>query len=97
VRFCFVVPLLYPVAVVLYVYIGVGGCGCPNYSNVVRRTAPSLAFMKTAPISASADEDITCLRTFSDDQNCPVGKFFVGFCVAANIKEPSCSAFGFIL
>jgi hypothetical protein len=40
-----------------------GGCGCPNSSNVVRRTAPSLEFMKTAPISASAAKDITCLRT----------------------------------
>jgi hypothetical protein len=62
VRFCFIVPLLYPVAVVLSVSNGVGGCGCPNYSNVVRRTAPYLAFIKTAPISASAAEDITCLR-----------------------------------
>jgi hypothetical protein len=40
-----------------------GGCLCPNYSNVVLRTAPSFAFMKTAPISASAADDITCLRT----------------------------------
>jgi hypothetical protein len=63
VRFCFIVPLLYPVAVVLSVSIGVGGCGCPNSSNGVRRTAPSLAFIKTAPIYASAAEDITCLRT----------------------------------
>jgi hypothetical protein len=62
VRFCFIVPLLYPVAVVLSVSIGVGGCGCPNSSNVVRRTAPYLEFMKTAPISASAAEDITFLR-----------------------------------
>jgi hypothetical protein len=63
VRFCFIVPLLYPVAVVLSVSIGVGGCLCPNSSNVVLRTAPSLAFIKTAPISASAAEDITFLRT----------------------------------
>jgi hypothetical protein len=46
VRFCFIVPLLYPVEVVLYVSIGVGGCGCPSSSNVVQRTAPSLAFIK---------------------------------------------------
>jgi hypothetical protein len=54
VRFCFIVPLLYPVALVLSVSIDVGGCGCPNYSNVVLRNAPSFAFMKTAPISAFA-------------------------------------------
>jgi hypothetical protein len=61
--FCFIVPLLYPVAVVLSVYNGVGGCGCPNSSNVVQRIAPYLAFIKTAPISASAVEDTPCLRT----------------------------------
>jgi hypothetical protein len=61
--FCFIVPLLYTVAVVLSASIGVGGCLYPNSSNVVLRTAPSLAFMKTAPIYASAAEDITCLRT----------------------------------
>jgi hypothetical protein len=32
----------------------VGGCLCANSSNVVLRTAPSFALMKTAPISASA-------------------------------------------
>jgi hypothetical protein len=37
VRFCFIVPLLYPVAVVLSVSIGVGGCVCPNSSKVVMR------------------------------------------------------------
>jgi hypothetical protein len=63
VRFCFMVPLMYPVAVVLSVSIGVGGCLCPNSSNVVLRTAPSLAFIETAPISASAAYDITWLRT----------------------------------
>jgi hypothetical protein len=63
VRFCFIVPLLYSVAVVLSVYIGVGGCLCPNSSNIVLRTAPSLAFIKNAPISASAADEITCLRT----------------------------------
>jgi hypothetical protein len=51
------------VAVVLFVSIGVGGCLCPNFSNVVRRTAASFAFIKTAPIYASAAEEITCFRT----------------------------------
>jgi hypothetical protein len=54
---------MYPVAVVLSVSIGVGGGGCPNSSNVVLRTAPSLEFMKTAPIYASAADNITCFRT----------------------------------
>jgi hypothetical protein len=76
VRFCLIVPLLYPVAVVLSVYIGVGGCLCPSYSNVVLRTAPSFALMKTAPISAFAAEDITCFRTLLRIKMAP----FVSFC-----------------
>jgi hypothetical protein len=63
VLFCLIVSLLYPVAVVLSVSIGVGGCLCPNSSNVVLRTTPSYAFMNTAPISASAADYITCFRT----------------------------------
>jgi accessory gene regulator protein AgrB len=63
VLFYLILRLLYPVAVVLSVSIGVGGCLFPNSSNVVLRIAPSFAFMKTAPVSASAAEDITCLRT----------------------------------
>jgi hypothetical protein len=46
VRFCFIVPLMYPVEVVFSVSIDLGVCGCPNSSNVVRRTAHSLAFKK---------------------------------------------------
>jgi hypothetical protein len=86
------------VAVILSVSNGVGDCGCPNSSNVVRRTAPYLAFIKTAPISASAAEDITCLITLLmiKIENCPIGKF-VG-CVSAvtHVEESPCSAFGFI-
>jgi hypothetical protein len=63
VRFCFIVSFLYPVAVVLSVSIGVGVCLFPNSSNVVLRTTPSLALIKTSPISASDAEDMTCLRT----------------------------------
>jgi hypothetical protein len=76
VRFCIIVPLLYPVVVVLSVSIGMGGCGCPNSSNVVQRTDPSFAFMKTAPLSASAAEDITCLGTLLMIKIAP----FVNFC-----------------
>jgi hypothetical protein len=87
VRFCFIVPLLYPVAVVLSVSIGVGGYLCPSSSNVVRRTAPSFAFMKTAPISASAAEEITCLRTLLMIKIAPLVSFFVGAGAAAHVKK----------
>jgi hypothetical protein len=82
VRFCLIVPLLYPVAVVLSVSTGVGGCLCPNSSNVVLRTAPSFAFMKTAPIYASAADDITCLSTLLTIKIAPFVTFlscFVAF------------------
>jgi hypothetical protein len=96
VRFCLIVPLLYPAAVVLSFSIGVGGCLCPNSSNVVLSTAPYFALMKTAPISASTAEDITCLRFFADDQNCSVGKFFVVFGGVSHVKKNPSPAFGFI-
>jgi hypothetical protein len=76
VLFCFIIPLLYPVAVVLSVSIGVGGCLCPTSSNVVLMTAPSLAFIKSAPISASAAEDMTCLRTLLIIKIAPFVSFF---------------------
>jgi hypothetical protein len=57
-------------------FIGVGGCLCHNSSNVVLRTAPSLAFMKTAPISASAADYITCLRTLRMIKIAPFVSFF---------------------
>jgi hypothetical protein len=75
VRFCLIVPLLYPVAVVLSVFSGVGGCLCPNSSNVVLRTAPYFAFMKTAPFSASAADDITCLSTLLTIKMAPFVSF----------------------
>jgi hypothetical protein len=65
------------VEVVLSVSIGVGGCGCPNSSNVVQSTAPSLAFIKTAPIYASAAEDITCLRTLLMIKIAPLVSFLL--------------------
>jgi hypothetical protein len=73
--FCLIVPLLYLVAVVLSISIGVGGCLCPNSSSVVLRTDPSFAFMKTAPIYASAAEDITCLRTLLTIKIAPLVSF----------------------
>jgi hypothetical protein len=79
VRFCFIVPLLYPVAVILSVSIGVGGCLCPNSSNFVRRTAPYFALMKTAPISASAAEGMARLRTLLIIKIAPFVIFFLVF------------------
>jgi hypothetical protein len=92
VRFCFLVLLLYPVAVVLSVSIGVGGCLRPNSSNVVLRTAPSLAVIKTAPISASAAEDMTCLRTLLTIKIAPFVSFFM-FCCVSHVKESPSPAF----
>jgi hypothetical protein len=76
VRFCLNVPLMYPVAVVLPVSIGVVGCLYPNSSNIVLRTAPSFALMNTAPISFSAADEITCFRTLLTIKMAP----FVSFC-----------------
>jgi hypothetical protein len=93
------IDVMYPVAVVLSVSISVGGCLCPNSSKVVRRTAPSLAFMKTASISALAAEDITFLRTLLTIKIAQFVSFlsvFVGFCVAAHVEESPCPAVGFI-
>jgi hypothetical protein len=41
-RFCLTDSLAMPLAVLLSVTIGVGGCGWPNLSRVMRRGAPSL-------------------------------------------------------
>jgi hypothetical protein len=85
--FCLILPLLYPVVVVLSVSIGVGGCLCPNSFNVVLRTAPSFALMKTAPISALAAEDITCLRTLLTIKIALLVSFFVVVGGVAHVKE----------
>jgi hypothetical protein len=61
VRLCLIVSLLYPVAIVLSVCSGVGGCAYPISSNVVRKIVASFTFRKTDHISASAADDITCL------------------------------------
>jgi hypothetical protein len=90
VRFCLIVPLMYHVTVVLSVSIGVGGCVCPNSSNVVLMTAPSFAFIKTAPISASAAEDITRLRALLTIKIAPFVSFlsFWLCCPCKRIPHP---------
>jgi len=50
-----------PNAVVLSVCIGVGGCGCPKNSSTCLAGTASRQLMNSAPISASAAEDITAL------------------------------------
>ena len=48
-----------PTAVVLSVWIGVGGCVCPISIKVCLAGIACLEFRKRAPISASAADDIT--------------------------------------
>jgi hypothetical protein len=55
---CFIVPLLYPVDVVLSVWNDVGGGGCPIYSYVVHKSVAYFSLRKTDHISASAADDI---------------------------------------
>ena len=53
--------LTMPSAVVLSVYIGVGGCLCPISSSVVLAGTAFLQLMKSAHSSASAADDMTAL------------------------------------
>ena len=54
-----------PLSVLLSVYIGVVGYGCPNSSFVTRSGSNCLTFIYNAPISASAADDITPLIIFA--------------------------------
>jgi hypothetical protein len=58
-RFCFMVPLANPSAVVLSTCIGVGGCGWPSSVRVLMMGTASCPFKYPAPISASAAEPTT--------------------------------------
>ena len=62
---CFKVPLMMPLAVLLSVLIGVGGCGCPSSAHVTRSGSSSRAFMYSAAISASAADDTTIFIIFA--------------------------------
>ena len=62
--FCTLLEMLLvttPFAVVLSVFIGVGGCVCPIYSIYWRDGMSFLQFMKSAFSSASAADDMTAL------------------------------------
>ena len=58
---CLMVLLEKPTAVVLSIWMGVGGCGCPISSKHTRIGKISLAHRNPAPISASAADPITHL------------------------------------
>ena len=58
---CLKMPLIMPLAVLLSVQSGVGGCGCPNSVSVILSGSASFAFMNNAAISASAADAMTCL------------------------------------
>ena len=59
------VPLMIPLAVLLSVCIGVGGCGCPSSSHVTRSGSIARAFIYNAAISALAADDITPFIIFA--------------------------------
>lgn len=59
---CRMVPLVMPVTQELSIYMGVGGCGQPGSSRMLRSIAPSLALWKRPADSASVADDMTFLR-----------------------------------
>ena len=59
--FGWILLLMKPLAVVLSVCIGVGGCGCPISFSMFLMWADSLALTKRDPTSASAADDTAAL------------------------------------
>ena len=57
-----------PVTVVLSMWMGVGGCGCPSLSSMRRITFASFALWKSAPSSASAADAATVRKTVQSDK-----------------------------
>ena len=55
-----------PTAVELSMCIGVGGCGCPNSSNVNLKIFASFAFRNKALSSALAADAATCFNSTHD-------------------------------
>lgn len=60
--FCLTVLLAIPLAQMLSVCNGVGGCWCPSSISVVRKVHASWALWNSAAISASAADATTILR-----------------------------------
>ena len=73
-----------PRAVVLSVYIGVGGCVWPIVSNPWRAGIASLQLMKRAPNSASAAEIMTAFMICEMARTDP---FFFGMAELSDIKK----------
>ena len=71
-------------AVVLLVCTGVGGCLCPMISSACRAGIASLQFMKRAPSSASAAEDITALMIWETVRMAPL---FDGMASSLDMKK----------
>ena len=70
---CLNLLLASPAAVVLSVWIGVGGCLCPNSSNVVRRIMASCPLKNSPAYSASAADAITLRRILLTAWSGPFG------------------------
>ena len=77
--FCgFQILVAMPTAVLLLIQIGVGGCLCPSSSSVFLIGMPSCAFIKSAPSSDSAADDITFSIILASECIGPLyGAFFV--------------------
>ena len=73
-----------PIAVVLSVCIGVGGCLCPMVSNAWSAGIASLQLMKRAPNSASAAEDMTAFIIFEIVRTDPL---FDGTAESSDMKK----------
>ena len=71
-------------AVVLLVCTGVGGCLCPMISSACHSGIASLLFMKRAPSSASAAEDITALMIWETVRTAPL---FDGMELSLDMKK----------
>ena len=65
------VLLTIPTAVVLSMWIGIGGCGCPSSSKVSRKIFASCAFKNSAPSSASAADAATHFSTVARERMAP--------------------------
>ena len=62
-RRCLMVLLAIPAAVELSTWTGVGGCGWPISSSIVRSAVASFMFVKSPAVSDSAAEETTTLMT----------------------------------
>ena len=64
-RPCLKIPLIIPLAVLLSVCMGVGGCGCPSSSSVALNGSKPRALMSSAAAHAPAAGAAACLVAFA--------------------------------